>query len=144
MKLRPLILEEEAKEACGALRTWAEHNPYTLEQVRRRAAGIDPPPGDECRVLLPVGYQVAFSIEQQPLKEPKEGRDFAWVRHLSVSVSNSRKTWPSIPAVVEIGRMLGMKMDLDQCYVYMENDDNDDKPSAVNVVEIDEGAFLNG
>jgi hypothetical protein len=127
---RPLVLDAVAKAKIGKLKAWAQQNRKTFHQLKRIMEGLDPPVGDEAKIFLASGYSVAYCIEQQPLN--KEAEDiFVWCHHLSVAVSNDRKVWPNVSAIDVIAKEFGFsKVE----HIWLENEDNDEFPSAVNLI----------
>lgn len=79
MKLRPLIIDDNARKIIQQMINHAKANPYSLKHVKRLVEGSESPPGDldgfSCN--LPVGYRVVYSIEVQPI---------GICHHISISV----------------------------------------------------------
>lgn len=130
MKIRPLVMNDEARNKIKGLIATAKENPYSFERMKRVAEGVEKAVGDHYRIRLDFGYQVAYSIEQHPLKD---GTGFSWVNHLSISVSNDNNVWPSPDACNWILTEFGMP-NVEHCYMWLENDHDNHKPSAINFV----------
>lgn len=126
MKLRPLIIDDEAKEKIKKLIAYAEQHPYTMDDLLDIYNKQKEPPGDnkEFTIYLQVGFRVVFSIEEQ---------NQGLFKHLSVSVDHKEKdTFPSIQAVRVIAKLMGFKREVKDCIVRLE--DLGDR-GAINVFE---------
>jgi len=132
MKIRPLVMDDEARNKIKGLQATATENPYDFARVKRLCEGLEQPVGDHYAIELDFGYRVVYSIEQQPLKD---GSGFAWMDHLSISVSCDNGVWPSPEACNWILSEFGMPvMDSMQCTIWLENEKDSTMPSAVNFV----------
>jgi hypothetical protein len=130
MKIRPLLIDDEARRKAQGLICAARENPHTFERLQRVGTGEEQPVGDHYRIVLPVGYRVVYSLEQHPRKDET---GFTWLHHLSIAVSRAGNAWPNQAAVEEIVSLFGMPP-LTHCYVYQEGSDDDKIPSAINVL----------
>jgi hypothetical protein len=102
--MRPLLIGPEQVAELARVRAHAEaHRIGHVEVIASIAEGrpIAWEPGFRC--VLPFGFRVAFSIEEHP---------GGWHRHLSVSVAAAPGRLPGMHAMIEIGRPLGMRMDI--------------------------------
>lgn len=97
-----LVMGPDQREALKKVREYAEANPVTSERFQRIMHGEEPTVCEDPRFQaeLPVGYRVAFSIEDQP----KAGK----VRHLSMSVDRRGKL-PSLEVVLMVMEELGFR-----------------------------------
>ncbi len=131
--MRPLIITNDTLLKIKAAVEYAEAHPIPWSELKEGALGeevkelklVDRKPGFERplseNVLIPVGFRVAFSVEEQPA---------GWLHHLSVSVDTPGKL-PSIPAVVMICKEYGIK-NWDRVWV----EEFDPGHSAVNILEL--------
>jgi hypothetical protein len=129
MNTRPLVIDEETKRKVKGLIATAKENPYDFHRLKRVCEGVEKAVGDHYRIQIPVGYEVAYSLEQQPRK----AGGLQWTHHLSVSVSCNNDVWPSPIAVDMILEEFGMPPGK-ECFIYLENKEDERKPSAVNVI----------
>jgi hypothetical protein len=117
MNMRPLILGAEQRAAAQAVLDHALANRFDMAELKRRASGdpsilpIGDLPGYSC--AIPLGFMVAFSIEEQP---PPLG----WCRHISISVSEDGHTFPNLMAMDEICRLFGFTRTIGKNIVYQE------------------------
>lgn len=120
--MRPLIIDEEAKQNIARVLAYAEKHKYTKDQMVSLMNGIGTIPGDDpgfcCRFR--VGFRAVFCIEEQP---------FGWSKHLSVSVDNPKKA-PHEQAVRLLMQEFGISTPLEECHVWLE----EGPVSAVNVI----------
>ncbi|MEK6829101.1 MAG: hypothetical protein AABY15_03160 [Nanoarchaeota archaeon] len=124
--MRPLIIDDEIKDKLKNLASYAERNPFTMDDLLDTMNKQLAPAGDmeHYVVHIPFGYKVAFSIEQQAVGD---------VRHLSMSVDAVGKL-PNVIAVEEIMKIIGFKNKLENCVVKLE--DIGENRQAINVLEI--------
>jgi hypothetical protein len=102
--MRPLVIGPDEIASLAKVKAHAEAHRFNLDEVSASVREGRPIATDRgFRCALPVGFQVAFSIEQHP-----DG----WMRHLSVSIPDAPGRLPSSHAMAEIGRALGMRMDI--------------------------------
>jgi hypothetical protein len=89
-----------------ALKEYANLHPFSMDDLLDMMNGQEPVVGDrpEHVIMIPYGYRVVYSIEDQPV-----GR----IKHISVSVDDS-KALPSIPALAEIAGLFGFDPSLQQ------------------------------
>jgi len=105
--MRPLVIDEVAREDLRRVRTFAEANPIPRDVLRAMRSGDYPPPGDyqEWTAKLDHGWRVVFTVEDQPM---------GMCRHLSVSVSSLAEGKAPNPAgVAMIARELGFALESD-------------------------------
>jgi hypothetical protein len=105
--MRALIIDKAAREALQKLVVHAEANVFTMDDLLDLHNGQGPMAGDldgySC--VLPVGFRVVFSIEDQvPGK----------VWHLSMSVDKDDRL-PNPHAVEVVMKELGFKNELHEC-----------------------------
>jgi hypothetical protein len=125
------LIDDEVRVQAEALICTAKENPYPFDRLQKIEAGLEKPPGDHYRIIIPLGYRVVYSIEQHPTRDGS----FQWVQHLSVSVSTT--TWPNLEyAVPMILDLFGIPSALEQCIVYLEGEDDPTLPNAINVVAL--------
>lgn len=112
MTNRPLIINDEVRAKIAEAIKRAEANPLPLAYIKsaavpaytvdlklsERKPGFERPESEN--VLIPVGFRVAFSIEEQPV---------GMCGHLSISVDNPRKV-PHPEAVKMIANEYGLKV----------------------------------
>jgi hypothetical protein len=136
--LRPLVIGPAEKEKIAAVVAYAEAHRIDIDAVRRIMTGDGPFPGmipDHC-VMIPAGFGVCFSIEQQP--EP-----LGWCRHISVGIHRS-EVLPDLPyggaehcphplSVQVIMAEFGMKGMREDCISYIEGEGT--AVVAINVIE---------
>lgn len=123
--MRPFIIDEEIKNKFKALAIHAERNPFSMDDLLDIYNKAEKPAGDysEFTLVLPFGYKVVYSIEQQVKGD---------VRHFSISVDADGKL-PNIVVVQECLKLLGFKNKLENCIVRLE--DYAPKRQAINVLE---------
>lgn len=93
-KLRALYIDDQIVAAAEKVKAYAIEHRETLRQIQERMSTNAPGPGNNLEhvLLIPAGYKVVYSIEQQPV---------GWCQHISVSV-DTHGLWPSEHAVSEI------------------------------------------
>lgn len=126
MKIRPLILDEEAIEKINRMVAHAETHIFTMDDLLDiyNKQGTIAGDMEEFTVVLPFGYRIVFSIEvQNPGK----------MRHLSMSVDEDGKL-PNPVAVQEIMKATGFTNELENCLVKLE--DISPTRQAINVMEV--------
>jgi hypothetical protein len=118
--MRALIIDNDIKATIQSCIKYAEENVISEDDLLKMIKGeLQPAGDDENRVVrIPVGYRVAFSLEQQP-----SGR----FRRISISVPTTGKV-PSVPAAQEIIKEFGY-----------EGEIAGDVPMMVSLEEIGEG-----
>lgn len=122
MKVRPLIIGDEAKAKIAKVRAYAEQNVISLNEVIRLLGQTERAVGDDERRVchLEVGFRVVFSLEEQPS---------GLCRHLSVSVTGDK--YPNEHAVELLAREFGFEQPKEQWLTWLE-----EHVRAVNVVEL--------
>lgn len=128
--MRPLILGEEQKETLLKLKQNAESNPLSFDDLLDIYNGHQPMVGDRegFSCIIPVGYRVCLSIEDQP---KKDGSGFMKTRHMSVSVATEGKL-PNPEACKMIMSELGFKKELHECIV----DFDTESKRAISIIEL--------
>lgn len=144
MNIRPIANDEETLQQVKRLVDYAENHPLTTSQIQAIGEGRAPPPGDDpnYRCIIGHGYVCTFTIDQGTHRVTGET---VWVRHLSVSVIGEKKDCPNEFALNFIMEMFQFRERLfdetfqrkkdAQLMIWLENEDEPDKPTAVNVVE---------
>jgi hypothetical protein len=127
-------MDDKTRARLRALRRLAEHpsrkiDRETLEQHAKAfdpqdpsTRGTSPYPTDQT-VVLPLGWQVTVSIEDQPM---------GWAIHMSMSSPRKGKA-PSPEVVQWVLEALGYQRRLGDCLLYLEHYAQD--RVAVNVLE---------
>lgn len=105
---------------------YAHQHVLSMDDLLDIFNGQEPPVGDrpEHVCQLPVGYRVVFNLEKQ---------NHGVVRHISVSVDSPGKL-PNIEAVREIARLFGIKKELEECVVSVEEGRGNVNKS-INIIE---------
>lgn len=137
MKIRPLVIDEDAKTSIKKVKAYAENNPYTVSRLKLIGEGKMQPPGDDpnygCNINF--GYKCVYTLDQGTDRDNGEP---IWVRHLSVSVEETNK-WPNEHAVDLLMKEFGFRQTVTdknaKLIVWLENKDDFTKPQAVNVAE---------
>jgi len=126
--MRPLIINQQIIDIIQGIIKHAERNPFSMDDLLDRMNKQVPQPGDmdEFRCIIPFGYQVVFSIEDQVRSK---------VRHLSVSVP-VKGALPSVESVREIITLFGFKNKLEDCMVKTFDNFEDCEYGGVDVLEI--------
>jgi len=103
MMARPFLIDDNLREKMQALKENAEANIFSMDDLLDIENDCAEPPGNRpgFAVLVPIGYCVCFSIEDQPA---------GYVRHLSVSVDAAGKL-PSPFLVEKVMKLLGFTGD---------------------------------
>ena len=104
MKLRPFIIDDEIRASFEKLSTYAEDNPFTMDDILDIMNGDGKTAGNipEHILNLPFGYRVVYSIEEQLQK----------IKHLSISVDEVGAL-PNIEAIKQIMLLLDFKEELE-------------------------------
>lgn len=110
--MRPLIIDENVKHSLAKIVAYAEKHIYTMDDLLDIKNKQMEAAGDvkENVCILPFGYRVVFSIEQQT-----PGK----VRHLSMSVDTPGNL-PNQYSVKEIMKIIGFENELEECIVRLE------------------------
>lgn len=84
--MRALYIDDQVEAAAEKVKAYAIEHRETLRQIAERMSVNAPGPlNDPNHILLvPAGYKVVYSIEQQPV---------GWCQHISISVDR-RGAWP--------------------------------------------------
>lgn len=124
--MRPLIIDESVKKELAELVRYAELHPFTWQQVCDRSAEVVLIPGNrnEFTVLIPVGFKVVLTIDQNS--------DKRMMRHASFSVASPGKL-PNPGQVAELMKLLGFKNLMQDCYISLKEKD------AINIAEYLDG-----
>lgn len=119
--MRALVLSDETLNSLKSLRVHAENNPISKREMSKIMEGKALPVGerDGFHCHVPIGYKVAYSIEQHPKQR---------FRHASFSIDALGKT-PDPVAVEELMGHLGFTRKLMGCHVEVE------AGYAINVLE---------
>lgn len=104
--MRPLIID---RDRLRALRAYAEASPIPYAEMIRMMAGDAPRIGERPghTLQLPVGFRLAFSIEEAPVREGSP----VWIRHLSMGLHGRDMgpgEYPHPAAIEEVGLCLGL------------------------------------
>lgn len=126
MKLRPLIIDEDARNKFRKVIEHAEANVFTMDDLLDIYNKQGTIAGDmkEFTCILPFGYRIVYSIEEQ---NPSK------VRHLSISVNEDDKL-PNELAVKEIIKEFGFTNELENCLLRLEP--IGPNRQAINIIEI--------
>lgn len=147
-KMRPLVIDDNARKQIKQVVYYAENNPLTLSYMEGVMEGRNPPPGDnpQYRCLLSylgktgTGYSCCYTIDQATHRITKE---IQWVRHLSVAVDGDGSPQPI--AVDMLMREFGFhgrmcnddgSLAKSDIVVYIEGEDDPDSSKAINVLEL--------
>lgn len=121
--MRALIIDEAVKTGIAELIATANAHRHSAATLKRLMTGDLPPAGDykQHTILIPDGFRVVFSIEEQPL---------GWCRHLSVSINDPNK-YPHEVAVEMIMQEFGMGLLKDCIHVWVE-----EEVRAINILSL--------
>jgi hypothetical protein len=141
MRIRPLIMDEDARSEIKRVRDFAEHHPLTASKAKAIMAGTEPPPGDDPRHAcnIQVGYRCVYTLDLSQRKD--DARTVVWLRHLSISVHdpNDRGAIPHPAAMNLLMEEFGFRQRIGQpeavMSTWLENENDPTMPLAVNVVE---------
>lgn len=127
MTLRPLILDQIARDKIRRVCDYAKAHALPIDALRQMIAGTLPPAGDNPArtCLLFYGYRCVFTVEEQP---------FGWARHLSVSVLGNG-TAPSPQAVGVLMEEFGFRGTVESCANKSYIETLDGSKVAINVIE---------
>lgn len=106
-----MIIDNDIRQRLQEIKTYAEKNPYSMDDLFDIMNKDILPPGDELRYscIIPIGIKIVFSFELQKYK----------VRHLSMSGPRGA---PHPAIVKEIMKELGFAQPLEKCMVKMEHE----------------------
>ena len=124
--MRPLMIDNEYSKKITDLKTFAELNPLTMDDLLDMYNKAKPVAGDTegYYLYIPMGYKVVFTIEKQVKGD---------VRHMSMSVKDA-KMLPNPFAVEQMLKLLGFKNELINCIIDLEP--VGDGHQAINVLEL--------
>jgi hypothetical protein len=121
--MRPLIIDDDTRYIIKKLMKYAERNELSLKDLQDTIDGTKEPIGNNPNhvCIIPHGYRVAYSIENQPTFKCK---------HISVSI-DTKGMLPNQEAVKAIVMEFGFNTDLDdgKAFVYVEDQES------INVLE---------
>lgn len=131
LKLRPFIIDDTTKQAIERIKSYAETHVYSMDDLldikNNEKDSIIAGDQEGFTCLLPFGYKVVFSMEDQPA---------GMVRHLSVSVDTEGKM-PSQLVVSQIMKLIGFENSLTNLakegYIHIE--EIGENHHAINVLE---------
>lgn len=120
-----LLIDENVKSDIAKVIAYAEKNPYTMDMLLDRMNKAIPIPGDmeEYTVLIPFGFKVVFTIEQQNKGD---------IRHLTMSTATPGRL-PNPTTVEEIIKLFGFENEMSDCILDIE--DIGPNHHAIRVVE---------
>lgn len=123
---RPFVIDEAFINSMKELSDYAENNHFTMDDLLDVYNNQLSPAGDhtEYTRILPFGYKVVFTIEEQPAGN---------VRHLSMSVDEDDKL-PNEIVIREVMKQLGFGKPMEECALHLE--DISANRQAINVLEI--------
>lgn len=121
-----LIIDDTTIENSKKLIKHAEENILSQSKLKLTIAGDIPPVGDypDHVLLIPNGYRVVYSIEDQPRK--------GLCHHISISIKTKGK-YPHIEAVKEIVKLFDITLTLSPSQKLWVEDINGIK--AINIIE---------
>ena len=124
--MRPLVFDNEVLNNIKTLKSYAEKNKISLDDILDTINKQMKPVGDykEYTITIPIGYRIVYSIEEQVIGD---------VKHLSVSVDEDG-VLPNPNAVEMIMKEFEFKESLDNCRVILEQITENRK--AVNILEL--------
>lgn len=148
-KMRPLIIDDNARIQIKDVVDYAENHPLTRSYAQGIAEGRNSPPGDnpKHRCVLShlgqpgTGYSCVYTIDQGEDRETKEIR---WMRHLSVAVDGDGSPQPiAIDMIMQefgfVERLCeddGSIRKGSKIQVWIEGENDPESSKAVNVVEM--------
>ncbi len=116
-----LVINEDVQASLERLAEHANNNRYSFDElldIKNKALdapGLDP----NFFCMVPIGYKVVFTVEEQP---GAQGGEMINMRHMSMSTSAKGKL-PNPITVQEIMGILGFEGKLADCYVHTMEDD---------------------
>ena len=149
-KMRPLINDEQTKARIAEIINHAENYPLTLSRSQKIMDGELPPPGDDpnhscivCYYGPGTGYRCVYTVDQATDRRPENFGETIWMRHLSISVDGGN--CPNLHAVNFLmdefgfeGKVIDSNGEPDKeskILVWVENENDDTIPTAINVME---------
>jgi hypothetical protein len=133
MKTRPLMIDDKVLQRVHEIQDWAKANIITIEQIGKMMRREIPSIGNlpECRMIIPFGYRVVYSIDAQPC---------GLCDHISVSVEDDDlNCLPNAIAVETIMELFGMPR-LVECIAQWVETINEGDPKAINVLALQKEA----
>jgi hypothetical protein len=129
--MRPFIIDDTTKQAIERIKTHAEANVYTIDDlldIKNGDESLIPGNNPDFTCTLPFGYRVVFTVEAQ--------FDGSRVRHLSMSVDTPGKS-PNPIAVQEVMKLAGFEKDLNDLMKigYVRQEKFGENRYAISVVE---------
>jgi len=121
--MRPLVVDERAKDRIKILIDFAERNIISMDMLLDMVNGKEQNIADipDFKVILDVGYEVTYSIEQQ--YNPKENKEIL-VKHLCVRIHDAgEKKLPGPAAVQMIMNEFGIE-DFSTCKIGYDEERN--------------------
>ena len=126
MKLRPLIIDEDAKTDIARVIAYAAEHPLDTKTMHRAIVHPEMAIGNNQKhgCIVKIGYRCVYSIEDQPMGK---------CRHLSVSVLGSG-TAPNEAAVEMLMKEFGFTCSLTNCDS-MWIEEIEDGKIAINIMQ---------
>ena len=121
-----LVIDDNTRQDLKNLAAYAENNEYSFDDLLDIMNGAMEPPGHDTNFfcVVPVGYKVCYTIEQQPSFK---------MRHASISVGGPDNKLPHPVAIQAIIDELGFNTKLGS------NDPNTHihlkEPGCINILE---------
>lgn len=120
-----LVIDDNIRQDLTSLADYAHRNEYSFDDLLDIMNGVMEPPGHDKNFtrIIPVGYKVVFTVEQQPSFK---------MRHASISTGADGKL-PHPVAVQSIIEMLGFnhKLGTDDPNAMVHTDE----PGCINILE---------
>lgn len=130
--MRVLVIGQEERASLGKIKEFAESNVLSFDDLLDIKNNTEPNVGNRPNhwCIIPDNFRVVYSVEMHP---NKDGSGFTKLRAMSMSVPNEGKL-PNPDACNMVMIELGFKGTLEDCYVRIENDEND-VPHAILIIE---------
>jgi hypothetical protein len=109
-----LIIDSHFEKELQRIKNYAEHNPFSLDQMKRFVSGEADPNEKEFQCKLPIGFDVTLTIEHQPSMG-------GMVRHMSMCTDRKGKL-PDPETVKIVMPYLGFVNNLENCTVFEHED----------------------
>lgn len=107
MNLRPLVVTSSVMEQVEAVKRYAERNIYTVADMAKAiACGLTVGDDEGFRLIIPVGYRIVYSQEEQTFVPNGKPPEIRVCHHISVSVDGDGN-YPNELAVEEICKLFG-------------------------------------
>jgi len=134
MKIRPLIIDQEAKKNITRVIKYDFDHKMNTEIMNKLIIGEIVAPGFSPNYSCEIfnGYRIVFSVEEHPM---------GWCRHISISVPGGKL--PNIEAARLIIKEFDFENDLEDCITRIEKIPDDlFRPMAIEIIEpIKEGTI---